>query len=303
MKIDFRDLEILQAIKLQGTFAKAAEYLHRTPSAVTQRIQKLEHILGFEVFDRSGYLLTFTQEGQLLLERGHHILKQMERLESDLHLASKGQELEFSIAYDDLLSCEGVFTLIKELQKTFPNVSIKITREVLNGCWDALLRNQATIALGASGEAPTTLPCSQKNLGTVGFVFAIAPHHPLAQSRDPLTLDDLVLAYSIVISDTSMNLTTRSSSGTYPGQSIIVVPNMDAKILAQMQGLGVGYLPRHRIRHLLKNGMLVERQVERLKTKAQLKVAWRTDSNSKILAWLLEKLDKQEVRNILMGRL
>ncbi len=107
------------------------------------------------------------------------------------------------------------------------------------------------------------------------------------------------MAHSIVVSDTSTNLAARSS-GTYPGQSVILVPNMNAKILAQVKGLGVGYLPRHRIEHLLKNGKLIERTVERLKTKAHLKAAWRTDSNSEILAWLLEKLDKQEVRDSLL---
>ncbi len=126
MKIDFRDLQILQSIELHGTFAKAAEYLHRTPSAITQSVHKLENLLGFPVFDRSGYLLTFTQEGRLLLQRGRHILKQMERLESDLHLVQKGQELEFSIAYDDLLSCSEQSALYLHLHPIIPWLIIQI---------------------------------------------------------------------------------------------------------------------------------------------------------------------------------
>lgn len=300
MKIDIRDLQILYAIERFGTFSKAAEYLSRTPSAITQSIHKLEHLVNFQIFDRSGYVLRFTKEGRLLMKRGQPIVTQMERLETDLHLIQKGWESEFGIAFDDLISYNGIYSLIKEFQKIAPTVSIRLHREVLNGSWDALLQNRASLVFGVSGEPPPELPCDQMNLGTTFFVFAISPSHPLAELPDPLILEDLTTAHSIVISDTSRNLPTRTS-GTYPGQSVIVVPNMEAKIHAQVQGLGVGYLPRHRIEHLLKKGLLIERAVERLKTKVSLKIAWRTDAHSQVLDWFLEQLKKQDIKKRLMA--
>lgn len=301
MKIDIRDLEILYTIERLGTFAKAAKYLHRTPSAITQSVQKLERLVNFKIFDRSTYTLKFTSEGRLLMERGQNMLKQMERLENELHLIQKGWPTEFGIAFDDLLSCEGVFSVLNTFQKQSPMISIKVYREVMNGSWDALIQNRAVLVLGVSGEPPPELPCAQMDLGIVSFVFAISPQHPLAQRSEPLNLEDLASAYSIVISDTAENVPGRTS-GTYPGQSIIVVPHMEAKIQAQVQGLGVGYLPKHRIEHLLQEGLLVERTVARLKTKVALKIAWRTDANSDILDWFLEHLQKQDTKNNLLRR-
>ena len=300
MKFDSRDLIILNAIENQGTFAKAAEHLGRTPSAVTQHIKKLEDLLGFQIFDRTKYRLKMTKEGRLFMERGQQILKQMDRLENDLQLIQKGWESEFSIAYDDVISYEKIFPLILEFQKIAPSVSIRLYREVLNGCWDALAQNRATLAIGASGEPPVGLSCSQKTLGEIDFVFAVAPHHPLAKCPDPISNNDISMHYSIVISDTSQRLPTRNS-GILSGQPIICVPDMLAKINAQVQGVGVGYLPLHRIEHLLKSGALIERSVDSLKSKSYLKLAWRTDNNSKILEWFLAQLDLESIKKNLLS--
>lgn len=294
MKFDIKDLQVLEAIQSQGTFAKAAEQLHRTPSAVTQSIKKLEDLLGFSIFDRSSYRPTFTTEGQLLLERGKHILKQINHLEYDLDLIKQGWETEFSIAYDDLIATEAILELIKDFQKIAPGISIQLHREVLNGCWDALLNDRAVLAIGASGEPPLELTASQKTLGTVNFVFAVASHHPLASASYDLTRDDIMMYPSVVISDTSSSL-ARRSSGIFVGQSILKVPSMDAKIKAQVLGLGIGYLPRHRVEHLLKSKKLVEKMVDHQKSKTYLKAAWRTDKKSQALSWFLKKLDSPKL--------
>src|SRR3546814_7313035 len=42
LRLTFDALETLDAIEQQGSFAKAAEVLHRVPSAITYTVQKLE---------------------------------------------------------------------------------------------------------------------------------------------------------------------------------------------------------------------------------------------------------------------
>lgn len=301
MKFDCRDFQLLDAIHRLGTFAKAAEHLNRTPSAITQSVQKLEDLLGFSLFDRSGYRPTISSEGLLFLERGRQILKQRDRLEFDLQQIHHGWGSEFSIAYDDLISIDSLFLLIKRFQTIAPSVTIRLHREVLNGCWDALNHHRATLAIGASGEPPIGLPCAQKNLGSACFVFAVAPHHPLSAYKDPLIKDEIATHTCIVVSDTSEHLPARTS-GIFQGQPILVVPTMDAKIQAQVQGLGVGYLPRHRVEHLLKKGDLIERSVDNLKSETYLKTAWRTDVKSPTLDWFLEQLDKEEILDHLLPK-
>lgn len=298
MKYDLKDFQLLEAIYECGSFAKAAEQLHRTPSAVTQHIQKLEQLLDFEVFDRTSYRPTLTKKGQLFLERGRQILKYIHRLDHDLKLIKKGWESEFAISYDDLIAVEGVYSIIQRFQKIAPHVTLRLHREVLNGCWDALLQNRSTLVIGASGEPPMGLPSDQKTIGEVNFIFVVAPQHPLAKIPDPISKEEIIRFHSVVISDTSVQLPIRSS-GILPEQPILLVPNLDAKIRAQALGLGVGYLPKHRILELLNQGKLVEKKVNQQKSKTHLKMAWRTDTQSQVLKWFLHELNKKNVQKAL----
>ncbi len=301
MNFDFKDIEVLGAIIEQGSFTQAASILHRTPSAITQTIKKLESIIGFSIFNRESYRPSLTAQGRLFWERSRTLLKQMQRLKHDVRFIEQGFGTEISIAYDDLIALDKILELIRKFQKVAPNVTIRLHREVMNGCWDALSQNRASLAIGASHIPPSELPCSQKILGSVFWTFAVSPEHPLAACEKPITREEISQYHSIVISDTSQQLPPSLSSGIFSGQATIVVPSMDAKILAQVQGIGVGYLPRHRILHLLKDGRLVEKTVaEQLKDKVYLKTAWRTDAHNQAMDWFLEELDKEEVRDRLL---
>jgi len=300
MNFDVQDLILLATIERFGSFSAAAESLYRTRSAITQHIKKLEDQVGFQIFDRSSYRPTLTSEGRFFLERGKPLLQGLDRLKSDIQQIKEGWEGEFSIAIDDVFPTENLFFLIEDFRKAAPNVNVRVSREVLNGCWDALLENRATLAIGASGDPPFDLLCDQQPLGTVEFVFAVAKNHPLTALQAPITSEDLEAFPNIVISDTSQGLSKRSS-GTATHQSKIIVPTMETKVQAQLMGLGVGYLPLTRIKHLLHEGRLVKLSLAtHVKRKAYFKIAWRTPSNSPALAWFLKALGSNRVRQRLV---
>ena len=69
-KISLEALQVLDAIDRKGSFATAADDLHRVPSAVTYSVRQLESALGIEVFDRSGHRAVLTEAGLELLKEG-----------------------------------------------------------------------------------------------------------------------------------------------------------------------------------------------------------------------------------------
>ena len=68
MRLTLDALIVLDAIDRKGSFAAAAEELHRVPSAITYTIQKLEQGLDVVLFDRSGHRAHLTPAGRKLLE-------------------------------------------------------------------------------------------------------------------------------------------------------------------------------------------------------------------------------------------
>ncbi|KVU00903.1 LysR family transcriptional regulator [Burkholderia ubonensis] len=73
-KLDLDVLEVLVAIADTGSFARGAESVHRSPSAVSMQIKALEEALGKPLFVRSTRNVTITPEGTTLLDYGRRML-------------------------------------------------------------------------------------------------------------------------------------------------------------------------------------------------------------------------------------
>src|SRR5260370_24296285 len=80
MNLSFEVLQALDAIDRTGTFASAAETLHKVPSSLTYLVQKLELDLGVKLFDRTGRRATLTHAGRVVVEAGRPLLVASEDL-------------------------------------------------------------------------------------------------------------------------------------------------------------------------------------------------------------------------------
>lgn len=298
MKIELDGLQLLDAIERRGSFAAAAEEMHRVPSAVTYGIQKLEQDLGVRLFDRNRHRATLTPAGRELLQEGRHLLRAAAELEERVKRVASGFETELRIALCDLIPFERFYPLVEEFYQLNCGTRLKFTLEVYGGLWDALATGRADLAVGAPGEAPPGGGYVARPLGAVEFVFAIAPNHPLATHAEPLQRADILHHRAVVASDSSRNLTPRSS-GLLSGQDTLSVPDTASKLEAHRRSLGVGYLPQHLIRDDLATGRLVVKAVEEPKPQAQLFLAWRSSHKGKSLDWFTQRIDESMAENLL----
>ena len=67
-------LRTLVAISETGNFSAAAEVVHRTPSAVSMQVKRIEDLLGRPVFIRDSRSVELTADGEMLLEHGRRLL-------------------------------------------------------------------------------------------------------------------------------------------------------------------------------------------------------------------------------------
>ena len=78
------DLELVLAVQMHGTLAKAAQSLQLTPPAVTKRLAALEAQLGVRLFQRTTRRVSPTTEGHALCERARQLLQGFAALEEEL---------------------------------------------------------------------------------------------------------------------------------------------------------------------------------------------------------------------------
>ena len=282
-------LTVLESIARNGSFAAAADELHRVRSALTYTVQTLERDLDIVIFDRTGHRAKLTPLGKVLLQEGNDLLRSASNLERRLKRLQTGWEEEIFIAIDDAISIPKLYPLVEQYYKECTLTKLHITAEILSGCWDSLISGRADLAIGVSGDAPTGNEFGIVPLGQIEFVFAVSPLHPLASHKEPLKNADIIPYRSIIAGDTSRKLPVRSA-GVFSGQENLIVSSMQAKILAQVSGLGVGYLPLHLIREEIRLKKLIIKKVEKAKPIANLSVAWRINQAGKAIEWFIEKL-------------
>lgn len=77
-KLDLDVLEMVVAVADAGSFARAAESLHRSPSAVSMQIKAIEEVLGKPLFVRTTRNVALTDDGRILVDYGRQMLAMRE---------------------------------------------------------------------------------------------------------------------------------------------------------------------------------------------------------------------------------
>lgn len=287
-------LLVVDAIARRGSFAAAAEELHRVPSSITYAVQRLEEGLGVRLFDRQGRRARLTPAGEELLRQGRDLLQLADQTARSVRQVATGWEAELRIAVGDLIPFERVLDLCQAFHAVSETTRLRISTEVLGGAWDALVTGRADLVIGAPGEGPSGGGYAVHPLGEVEFVFAVAPDHPLADAPEPLSHDRIRRHRVVAAADSSRGLPPRTV-GLLPGQPVFTVPDLQRKREAQIKGLGVGYLPRHMIAEDLAAGRLVVKATEEgASTRHPLSYAWRAGNKGRALAWFRQQLVERE---------
>ncbi|MDP5190234.1 LysR family transcriptional regulator [Rheinheimera baltica] len=281
-------LRALDAIDRKGSFAAAAETLYKVPSALSYTIAKLESDLGVALFDRSKQRAQLTPAGQLLLDQGRTLLHAANQLQNAVKQLDTGWETELVIAKDSIVPNAPVLDVINRFLQLGKITQVNLKEEVMAGGWEALQTGRADIAVGLSGDFAkgqfTVLP-----LGEVEFVFAVAPHHQLAALDRVVSQEDVQQHTAIIVADSAIDATKRSS-GLFDTRQRVTVSNMQAKIDAQKQGLGIGFVPRHLVGNELARGELIAKACSIPRANIQLYLAWQKQSEGMALSWFSQQL-------------
>ena len=177
------------------------------------------------------------------------------KLESDLNiqlLDRSGHRAKFTRT--------GKMLLEKGREVLHSVTRLKFINGVLGGSWDALTQGRADIIVGAMHEPPSSSEFGFSRLGDLEQVFAVAPHHPLAQEEEPLNRRIIKRYRAIVVGDTAQ-AGASTASQLLDEQEAITVFDFKTKLELQISGLGCGYLPRYLAQRFLDSGALIEKKV------------------------------------------
>ena len=308
-------LQMMDIIARTGSFAAAARELGRVPSALTYSVRQLEDALDVLLFDRRSRQARLTAAGQELLDEGRRLLAEMDAVANRVKRVATGWESTLTVAVDDVISRLTVFELVegfyaqRDAAGNGPGTRLRLRGEVLAGLWEALVSGQADLAIGAMMNSPAATGIELQPLGEIDFVYAMAPHHPLASMDEPLTDAQMMLHRAVAVADSAQRLSPVTVN-LLPGQEVFTVPTMAAKIEALLRCLGCGFVPEPQVREHLRLGRLVAKRVQRARLPAQFGYAWRSGATPQprkapqglALQWWLQQLESPATRQALLER-
>ena len=304
MSLSLEALQIVDTIARRGSFAAAAAELGKVPSAITYAVRKLEEDLDALLFDRRGQRAVLTAAGRELLEHGRNLLHAADDLASRVRRVASGWEVELRIALDALVAFDAIVPLLDDFYREAAPTRVRLSYEVLDGCWDALASGRADLAIGAPHDAPHAALApgafGVRELGRIDFVFCVAPHHRLASAPQPLAGEAVKQHRAVVVADTARTLPSRST-GLLSGQDTLTVATLEHKIAAQAAGLGCGWLPAPFAQPHLDAGRLVACTMAEPHAPADVRYAWRKAGAGNALRWWLGKLALPIVQQRLTG--
>lgn len=265
-------LQMLAAVAESGSLQGAAKALHRTQSAISMALKKLEQQAGFDIFVPDGYRLELTLRGEQFLRQAQEVIRQQARLASLTEQLQQGAEAQLRIAYDH--TCDPTFLIpaLRALQTEFPATELLLTGESQLRTLRRLVEGEVDVGLcpwlpvfRQYGDFETRAVAPFR-LSVVMSAALAAAHGGVPTTREALLEVPMLIPQNQEIG-ISMDAILR-----LPGQQRIRVNDSHTQRELLLAGLGWGIIPRNLVQRSLDQGQLLRLNIPGFINQAKLEV-------------------------------
>ena len=241
---------VLAAVVDEDGYGPAAQMLHKSQSAVSYAIARLQEALGLELLAIDGRKAVLTAHGKTLLNRVRPLIHDLDSLELLARSLKQGWEPELKLVVDVAFPRQRLLAVVAELQELCPNTEIQLSDAVLSGGEEAITDH------GADVVVTPHLPGDHLGdlLLTVSFTAVAYPRHPLFDLERPLTATDLSKHLQVVVRDSGMR--QPRDEGWLGAERRCTVSSMEASLAMVKAGLGYAWLPDHLTADSIREGTL-----------------------------------------------
>jgi DNA-binding transcriptional LysR family regulator len=181
MKIDILGVQAFVAIADKGSFQNAADSLHVTQTAITQRLRKLEDFLGVMLVERTTRSIALSLIGRDFLPQARRLLEELGDALLEIRETGKAERGDVSSACVPTVGVQYLPRIMQEYSARYPNNRIKILDHASSAVADAVLRREAEFGIniaGAHHPELMTVPLLEDQ-----YVLICHEDHPLAKRR------------------------------------------------------------------------------------------------------------------------
>ncbi len=276
--MDLGHLEVFLAVAREGKFSRAAEKLHRTQSAVSQSIHKLEEDVGEPLLDRSSRDGLLTDAGRVLQEYAERLLNLRNDATSALVELRELQRGKLAIAANEFTALY-LLPVLAEFRRLHPMIRVIVQRSLGSHIPDDVLRHNSELGV-------LTYDPQEPQLHTIvvyldELIFVVPPTHPLA-SEPQVSIRQLgaeSFVAHIVSSPYREKVIQAFKRHKTPLHMDVELPTLQAIKRFVAMGNGVALLPEISVENELARGELVRVPVRELRLHRKLRLVYRKSAS------------------------
>jgi DNA-binding transcriptional LysR family regulator len=240
-----------------GSFARAAERLGLTRSAVGKSVASLERRLGARLFHRTTRAQSLTEDGQAFYERCRRALDEIDAAAAALDAGRREPTGRLRVSVPLLFGRHCVAPVLARLASGHPrlNVEIAFSDRMVDLFEDGF---DLAVRAGALHDSPNL---AARRLGAQSFVMCAAPAY-LARRGRPVCAEDFAKLTALTYSRAGAEQPWEVPDADGRRQRLPIERHLrfgDVQAIADaaLAGIGIARLPRWLITSRLKSGELV----------------------------------------------
>jgi DNA-binding transcriptional LysR family regulator len=274
-------------------FRRSAERLHIDQSALTRRIQKLEHILGFALFERTTREVSLTPAGRSFYEENAKLLQDYARAVGAARLVAEGKTGILRLAYMAFAATELMPHAVSHYRRLYPHVEMSLRYIRTQGQKVALAQGEVDIGYMIG---PFDHPDFHSLKLAADPLYVVTPlNHHLARLREikpaDLAGEDLILGDMIEWEAYRWRLNDMFSGEGVAMNVRLEASNTLALLGLVAAGLGVTVYPKSLIGFLGRNVEL--RPIAHPAFRIQTVLVWKRTNRSKAVRSFVEVAKKR----------
>lgn len=227
-------------------FARAAEALNITQSAVSRQIHALEDELGAKLLHRSTRTVTLTAEGVDFLETAKSVLGKLQAAAAKLRRSEHTNIQVISIGCTNEADLEPLCGVLKDCRRQHPEVHpfIRIIphRSILN----LFYQDEIDVLFSAKDDIPLREGTVYRELGKVPLCAVLPAEHPLAEMEsinlEKLFSERTVICTSYAVPSAAVELQNRIAQQLLPAY-VHICDNVRVMLSLIRAGYGCSVLP------------------------------------------------------------
>ena len=145
--MDLQDLRAFIHVAELQNFSRAAARMRIAQSAISRRVQRLEHELGVTLLDRYGRGVRLTEFGILLQQKGSEVLQSIQQIKIDMMAMAKEPTGHIRLALTPATGQAVAPILIETFSKKYPRVTLQVMEGFNSTIQDGLTRNNVDLAI------------------------------------------------------------------------------------------------------------------------------------------------------------